>query len=38
MELAPSPEGPAPPTYFAVMEEDLTALEGPLDCDTTGGI
>ena len=38
MELAPSPAGPAPPTYFAVMEDDLTALEGPLDCDTTGGI
>jgi len=38
MELAPSPAGPAPPTYFAVMEDDLTALEGPLACDTTGGI
>ena len=38
MELAPSPGGPTPPTYFAVMEDDLTALEGPLDCDTTGGI
>ena len=38
MELAPGPAGPAPPTYFAVMEDDLTALEGPLDCDTTGGI
>jgi ABC-type Zn uptake system ZnuABC Zn-binding protein ZnuA len=38
MELAPSPGGPAPPTYFAVMEDDLTALEGPLACDTTGGI
>jgi len=38
MELAPSPAGPAPPTYFAIMEDDLTALEGPLDCDTTGGI
>ena len=38
MELAPSPAGPAPPTYFAVMEDDLTAMEGPLDCDTTGGI
>jgi zinc transport system substrate-binding protein len=38
MELAPNAAGPAPPTYFAVMEDDLTALEGPLDCDTTGGI
>jgi zinc transport system substrate-binding protein len=38
MELAPSSGGQAPPTYFAVMEDDLTALEGPLDCDTTGGI
>jgi ABC-type Zn uptake system ZnuABC Zn-binding protein ZnuA len=38
MELAPSPTGPTPPTYFAVMEDDLTALEGPLACDTTGGI
>jgi ABC-type Zn uptake system ZnuABC Zn-binding protein ZnuA len=38
MELAPSPTGPAPPTYFTVMEDDLTALEGPLACDTTGGI
>ncbi|HXR23175.1 MAG TPA: zinc ABC transporter substrate-binding protein [Acidimicrobiales bacterium] len=38
MELAPSPAGPAPPTYFAIMEDDLTALEGPLGCDTTGGI
>jgi len=38
MELAPSPTGSAPPTYFAVMENNLTALEGPLACDTTGGI
>ncbi len=38
IELAPSPTGPAPPTYFAVMENDLTVLEGPLACDTTGGI
>jgi zinc transport system substrate-binding protein len=38
MELAPSPTGLAPPTYFAVMEDNLTALEGPLACDTTGGI
>ena len=36
MELAPT--GQAPLTYFGVMEEDLTALEGPLVCDTTGGI
>ncbi|HUC14614.1 MAG TPA: zinc ABC transporter substrate-binding protein [Acidimicrobiales bacterium] len=38
MELAPSPTGAAPPSYFGVMEDDLTALEGPLACDTTGGI
>jgi zinc transport system substrate-binding protein len=38
IELAPSPTGSAPPTYFAVMEDNLTALEGPLACDTTGGI
>lgn len=38
MELAPSPTGSSPPTYFAVMEDNLTALEGPLACDTTGGI
>lgn len=38
MELAPSPGGPSPLSYFAVMEDDLTALEGPLACDTTGGI
>jgi len=38
MELAPSPTGSAPPSYFAVMENNLTALEGPLACDTTGGI
>jgi len=36
MELAPA--GQAPLTYFGVMEEDLTALEGPLACGTTGGI
>jgi zinc transport system substrate-binding protein len=38
LELAPSPGGPAPLSYFAVMEYDLTALEGPLDCDTSGSI
>jgi ABC-type Zn uptake system ZnuABC Zn-binding protein ZnuA len=38
MELAPTPTGSAPPSYFAVMENNLTALEGPLACDTTGGI
>jgi zinc transport system substrate-binding protein len=38
MELAPSPTASAPPTYFAAMEANLTALEGPLACDTTGGI
>ena len=36
LELAPSPGGPAPLSYFAVMEYDLTALEGPLACDTSG--
>ncbi|MGO9658404.1 MAG: metal ABC transporter substrate-binding protein [Acidimicrobiales bacterium] len=35
MELAPSTKGPAPLSYFAVMEQDLTALEVPLACDTT---
>jgi zinc transport system substrate-binding protein len=35
MEVAPSLHGPAPLSYFAVMEEDLTALEGPLACDTS---
>jgi ABC-type Zn uptake system ZnuABC Zn-binding protein ZnuA len=35
MELAPSKNGPAPLSYFAVMEEDLTALEVPLACDTS---
>lgn len=38
LELAPSPYGPAPLSYFAVMEYDLTALEGPLACDPTGSI
>lgn len=38
LELAPEPAGPAPLSYFAVMEYDLTALEGPLACDTTGNI
>jgi zinc transport system substrate-binding protein len=37
LELAPSPGGPAPLSYFAVMEFDLTALETPLACDTSGG-
>jgi zinc transport system substrate-binding protein len=36
LELAPSLDGPAPLSYFAVMEYDLTALEGPLACDTSG--
>lgn len=35
MEVAPSSNGPAPLSYFAVMEEDLTALEVPLACDTS---
>ncbi len=38
LELAPPEGGPAPLSYFAVMEFDLTALEGPLACDTTGSI
>jgi zinc transport system substrate-binding protein len=36
LELTPSPGGPAPLSYFSVMEYDLTALEGPLACDTSG--
>ena len=36
LELAPPPGGPAPLSYFSAMEYDLTALEGPLACDTTG--
>ncbi len=36
LELTPPPGGPAPLSYFAVMEYDLTALEGPLACDTSG--
>lgn len=35
MEVAPAP-GTAALSYFAVMEEDLTSLEGPLACDVTG--
>jgi ABC-type Zn uptake system ZnuABC Zn-binding protein ZnuA len=35
MEVVPSPNGPAPLSYFAVMEQDLTALEVPLACDTS---
>jgi zinc transport system substrate-binding protein len=38
LEAAPATGGPAPLSYFAVMEYDLTALEGPLACDTTGSI
>jgi zinc transport system substrate-binding protein len=36
LELAPAPGGPAPLSYFTVMEFDLTALETPLACDTSG--
>ena len=36
LELTPSPGGPAPLSYFAVMEYDLTALENPLACDASG--
>ena len=35
LEVAPSPTEGRPPTYFDVMESDLTALEGGLACDTT---
>ena len=35
MEVVPAPNSTAPRTYFAIMEEDLTALEVPLVCDTT---
>jgi zinc transport system substrate-binding protein len=38
MEIAPSPNGPPPLGYFGVMEEDLTALEVPLACDTSGNL
>lgn len=38
LEVSPAPGGTAPLSYFAVMEYDLTALEGPLACDITGGI
>jgi ABC-type Zn uptake system ZnuABC Zn-binding protein ZnuA len=35
LEVAPSPTEDRPATYFDVMENDLTALEGALACDTT---
>jgi zinc transport system substrate-binding protein len=35
MEVVPAPNSTAPRTYFGIMEEDLTALEVPLACDTT---
>ena len=34
MEVAPFPGGPAPLSYFAATEYNLTTLEGPLACDT----
>jgi ABC-type Zn uptake system ZnuABC Zn-binding protein ZnuA len=34
MELAPALDTNGP-SYFAAMEKDLTAMEGPLACDTT---
>jgi zinc transport system substrate-binding protein len=34
MEVAP-PAGASTLSYFSVMEEDLTSLEGPLECDTS---
>jgi ABC-type Zn uptake system ZnuABC Zn-binding protein ZnuA len=34
MEITPS-AGTSALSYFSVMEEDLTALEGPLACDTS---
>jgi zinc transport system substrate-binding protein len=37
LEVTPSTGGPAPLSYFSVMEYDLTALENPLACDTSGG-
>jgi ABC-type Zn uptake system ZnuABC Zn-binding protein ZnuA len=36
LELTPAVGGPAPLSYFAVMEYDLTALENPLACDASG--
>lgn len=35
MEVVPAAGSTAPRTYFGIMEEDLTALEVPLACDTT---
>jgi zinc transport system substrate-binding protein len=35
MEVAPFPGGPAPLSYFAATEYNMTALEGPLACDTS---
>ncbi len=35
MEVVPAGHGAAPLGYFSVMEEDLTALEVPLACDTS---
>jgi ABC-type Zn uptake system ZnuABC Zn-binding protein ZnuA len=34
MEVSPAP-GTGAMSYFAVMEDNLTALEGPLTCDTS---
>jgi len=35
MEVAPYPGAPAPLSYFAATEYNVTTLEGPLACDTT---
>jgi ABC-type Zn uptake system ZnuABC Zn-binding protein ZnuA len=35
MEVAPYPGGPAPLSYFAATEYNLTTLEGPLACDAS---
>ena len=35
MEVAPFPGGPAPLSYFAATEYNLTTLESPLACDTS---
>jgi zinc transport system substrate-binding protein len=35
MEVAPFPGAPAPLSYFAATEYNMTTLEGPLACDTS---
>jgi zinc transport system substrate-binding protein len=35
LEIAPPSQGPAPESYFTVMERDLTTIEDALACDTS---